>query len=113
MVKLLQSLLLEPYAANILWTHEMVKRWSENEKDAREPAAKKPRLIQYPPIVLFVEPGKESRPSQVRMLVNDTFSDSITATIVHANTVSLVGVHTPAGAYNNGMRPEDDIPHRH
>ena len=47
------------------------------------------------------------------MLVNNTFSDGITAKIVDANTVSVEGVQTPPRGYNNGMRPEDDIPHRH
>ena len=110
MFKLLQTEMVEPYATTMLWTHKMVKDWTKRACKSNEPGAKKQRLIQYPPMLIVVEPTQSARAGTVRFLINNTFSDDITASILDANTVCIKGVHTPPGGNNNGLRREDDIP---
>ena len=110
MFKLLQTVMVEPYATTMLWTHEMVKGWTKRACKSDEPDAKKQRLIQYPPILIVVEPTHGARAGSVGFLINDTFSDDIIASILDANTVCMEGVHTPPGGNNSGLRCEDGIP---
>ena len=89
MFKLLHTALVAPYATTMLWTHEMVKDWTKRAYKSDEPDAKNHRLIQYPPILIVVEPTQGARVGTVRFLINDTFSDGITASILGANTVCI------------------------
>ena len=102
MFKFLQTVMVEPYATTMLWTHETVKDWTKRACKLDEPDAKKHRLIQYPPILIVVEPTQCARAGTVRFLINDTFSDDITASILDADTVCLEGVHTPPGGKSSG-----------
>ena len=110
MFKLLQTVMVEPYATTMMWTHEMVKSWTKGACKLDEPDAQKQRPIQYPPILIVVEPTQGARAGTVRFLINDTFSDDITASILDANTVYIEGVHTPPGGNSGGLRREYDIP---
>ena len=94
----------------MMWTHQLVKDWTQKAGKSDEPHVKKQRLIHCPPILIVVEPAQGERPGKVRFLINDTFSDNITASIGDANTVCIEGVHTPLAGNNSGLRREDDIP---
>ena len=108
--KLLQTVMVEPYATTVLWTHEMVKDWTKRACKSDALDAKKQRLIQYPLILIMVEPTQGARAGTVRFLINDTLSDDFNASILDANTVCIEQVHTPPGGKNSGLRREDDIP---
>ena len=110
MFKLLQTVMVEPDATTMAWTHEMVKDWTKRACNSNEPDAKKQCLIQYPPILIGVEPTQGACAGTVRLVINDTFGDHITASILDANTVCVEGVHTPPGGNNSHLRHDDDIP---
>ena len=110
MFKLLQTAMVEPYATTMLSTHEMAKDWTKRACKSDEPDAKKQGLIQYPPMLIVVEPTQGARAGTVRFLINDTFSDDIPASILDANTVCIEGMHTPLGGNKSGLQREDDIP---
>ena len=110
MYPLLQSVLVEPYASTMMWTHQPVKVWAQKAGKSDQLDAKKQYLIQYSPIVIVVEPTQGERPEKVGFLINDTFSDGITAFLVDANTVCKEGVHTSLGGNNSGLQREGDIP---
>ena len=87
-----------------------MKQWTKNANDASAAAVKKQRLIQYPPIVIIIEPTQGDKLGLGCLVANDAFSDDITTTILNAHTIQIQGVHTPQRGCSSAMRCDDDIP---
>lgn len=110
---ILSSLLNSPHDVEVGWSHKLVKQWVREEgKDPKTKQQQKRGLIAFPPIAVISQAPTPTTAGLIRCVINDAFSDDITATVVGSRSLVIRGEHSPPGGavLPEGVTRSDDIP---
>ena len=118
--ELLKTVLLPQFVENPNWSHETVVRWVDEKSGKASKLKRAVGKIPYPPIVAITHPSKPTGPAPldtshagtVKCVINDSFSDDISARVSGAQSLIVTGTHIPplGAILPAGMERADDIP---